>query len=162
MSAYFYANCIATVLYICFIPESPSWLFMNDSKSEEGIKILNYIAWFNGSNLRVPDDVIVENDKPVEESQSMFETHKSRLNYSMNATIQEDEQKSAVSNKRRFILKDVFEQLRQLFRDKKHSPTNYRMLCFFLVVFNMYFLGLYNATQLKGDRIKIHMMFGLA
>lgn len=35
------------------IPESPRWLFSNQ-KDEEGIKVMNFIAWFNGSEKRIP------------------------------------------------------------------------------------------------------------
>ena len=43
------------VLYFLVVPESPRYLFMN-KKSKEAIKVLNYIAWFNFSKLRIPDD----------------------------------------------------------------------------------------------------------
>ena len=43
-------------LFIFFIPESPRYIFMKDPTSLQGIKILNRIAWLNGSPYRVPED----------------------------------------------------------------------------------------------------------
>lgn len=51
---------IAVILYCLFIPESPRWLFNKDFKSKEGIKILNYIAKFNGSMFRVPKGAVMD------------------------------------------------------------------------------------------------------
>jgi len=47
----------ASLLYLAIIPESPKWLFLQDgTKSEKAIQNLNYIAWFNGSEMRVPQN----------------------------------------------------------------------------------------------------------
>jgi hypothetical protein len=44
-------------LLLFFIPESPRWLLLKKgSKNLETIGIFNYIAWFNGSKFRVPND----------------------------------------------------------------------------------------------------------
>ena len=44
-------------LFIVMIPESPRWLFLQKGvNSHEAIKNLNFIAWFNGSPMRVPYD----------------------------------------------------------------------------------------------------------
>ena len=43
------------LLYFLIAPESPRYLFMN-KKSKEAIDVLNYIAWFNFSRLRIPED----------------------------------------------------------------------------------------------------------
>lgn len=43
------------------IPESPRWLLLKDPNSAEGKKVLNYIAWFNGSKRRVPDYAVMDN-----------------------------------------------------------------------------------------------------
>ena len=45
---------VFTIIYILIVPESPRWLFMNE-RHDEGKKVLNYIAWFNGSDRRIPD-----------------------------------------------------------------------------------------------------------
>lgn len=44
---------VMTILYLLIIPESPRWLFQNN-KHEDGIKVMNYIAWINGSEKRIP------------------------------------------------------------------------------------------------------------
>ena len=52
----FYIGSLACFIYILVIPESPRWVFMKQgSNSQEGIAILNYIAWFNGSEFIVPN-----------------------------------------------------------------------------------------------------------
>mmetsp|Transcript_12808 Transcript_12808/g.21674 ORF Transcript_12808/g.21674 Transcript_12808/m.21674 type:complete len:203 (-) Transcript_12808:1054-1662(-) len=54
---------LAIILYLLFVPESPRWLMVNQ-RSKESIKVLNYIAWFNGSSYRIPEqaqfDVIAQ------------------------------------------------------------------------------------------------------
>jgi len=48
---------VASILYLIIIPESPKWLIIRQGpKSQKAIKILNYIAWFNGSTFRVPSN----------------------------------------------------------------------------------------------------------
>lgn len=44
-----------------FIPESPRWLFLKKgTNNKQAIDVLNYIAWFNGSKLRVPKDAVFD------------------------------------------------------------------------------------------------------
>ena len=38
-----------------FCPESPRWLLLNDRKAE-AIEEINYMARFNGSSKRIPED----------------------------------------------------------------------------------------------------------
>jgi len=52
----FYIGAIAVVLFVLFIPESPRYILMKNPNDKEGIRILNFIAWFNGSKFRVPED----------------------------------------------------------------------------------------------------------
>ena len=55
LRAYFYFGTFLTMIYLIIIPESPKWLFIKEgSNSKKAIEILNYIAWFNGSDFRVP------------------------------------------------------------------------------------------------------------
>ena len=50
-----------TILYLLIVPESPAWYFLKDGPtSARGIKALNYIAWFNGSPNRVPDNAVFD------------------------------------------------------------------------------------------------------
>jgi MFS family permease len=56
----FYLGVVATILYFALIPESPRWLFSRDPNSQRGIRNLNYIARFNGSKLRVPENAIMD------------------------------------------------------------------------------------------------------
>lgn len=61
------AGCLATVLYLAFIPESPKWIFlMEGPESPYGIEVLNYIAWFNGSEYRVPANAHLDLDTDLD------------------------------------------------------------------------------------------------
>ena len=54
---YFYIGTFSIIIYLLFIPESPKWLLLIcGGSSKKAIKILNYIAWFNNSEYRVPYD----------------------------------------------------------------------------------------------------------
>ena len=60
LSALFVIGTIGVVIFLLFIPESPRYIFMKDPTSQQGIRILNYIAWINGSLNRVPEDSIFD------------------------------------------------------------------------------------------------------
>jgi hypothetical protein len=45
-------------VFIFWIPESPAFLFVKNPKSKEGIKVLNYIAKFNGSPYRFQEGTV--------------------------------------------------------------------------------------------------------
>ncbi len=54
---YFYIGTFCIIIYLLFIPESPKWLLLKEEGSSiKAINILNYIAWFNNSEYRVPHD----------------------------------------------------------------------------------------------------------
>jgi hypothetical protein len=55
---FFWLGIVAYVIYIIWIPESPVYLFLKDPRSKEGIRILNYIAKFNGSSYRFDEDKV--------------------------------------------------------------------------------------------------------
>ena len=50
----------ASIIFIIAIPESPRFLFMSDPSSKRAIGIMNYIAWFNGSDKRIPEDAVMD------------------------------------------------------------------------------------------------------
>lgn len=61
MQFHFVSGLIALILFALIIPESPKWLFMKKGTNcREAINILNYIAWFNGSELKVPEDAVFD------------------------------------------------------------------------------------------------------
>jgi len=61
MQFHFGLSVFALLFFALVIPESPKWLFMKKgTNSQDAINILNYIAWFNGSELRVPQDAIFD------------------------------------------------------------------------------------------------------
>ena len=46
---------VALMTVVIAMPESPRWLLLN-GKTKEAIANLNYIAWFNGSSERIPEN----------------------------------------------------------------------------------------------------------
>ena len=44
---------VAVVLYLLLIPESPRWLLLQGFR-DKGIDTMNWIAFVNGSNARIP------------------------------------------------------------------------------------------------------------
>jgi MFS family permease len=76
MQLHFGLGLIALILFSLVIPESPKWLFMKfGTNCQEAINILNYIAWFNGSELRVPEDAIFDVlGQAIEEDVSKLQT----------------------------------------------------------------------------------------
>lgn len=80
LRCFYYVGLGAFGLYLLFVPESPRWLLMKDPHSKEAIKILNYIAWFNGSKLRVPEDAILDQvGQVIEEDNQINKTTVGRL-----------------------------------------------------------------------------------
>lgn len=55
IKGWFWMGIGGSVLYFLVVPESPRYLFMN-KKAKQAIDVLNYIAWFNFSKLRIPSD----------------------------------------------------------------------------------------------------------
>ena len=51
---YFFAI-VSNLIVAIVCPESPMWLLLQ-GKRQEAIKVLNYMAWFNGSKNRIADD----------------------------------------------------------------------------------------------------------
>ena len=85
---------IASLLFMIFVPESPRHLFMGDSKSPQGINILNYMAWMNGSKFRVPKDAemdsilqVIKDKKRFDETSNSQTTMKKQLSDSIQEQI---------------------------------------------------------------------------
>jgi MFS family permease len=51
---------VGGIIFFFIIPESPKYLFMKDSKSKKAIDNMNFIAWFNGSKFRLPEDAQID------------------------------------------------------------------------------------------------------
>jgi hypothetical protein len=83
-----YIGTATSILYLLIVPESPRWEFMLDSNSQEGIKIVNYIAWFNGSKFRVPSTANMDQvGQVIEENETMNQTDIARLRFQINTQI---------------------------------------------------------------------------
>ena len=55
IKAWFWMGIVGIILYFLVVPESPRFLFTN-KRSKQAIDVLNYIARFNLSKRRIPDD----------------------------------------------------------------------------------------------------------
>ena len=56
--------CWLAFILACFFPESPKYL-LNESRREEAIAALNYMAWINGSNNRIPETAQFVEDRGI-------------------------------------------------------------------------------------------------
>ena len=52
---------ISLVLCVLVLPESPAWL-ISASRKKEAIKSFNIIAWFNQSEIRIPESATFEEE----------------------------------------------------------------------------------------------------
>lgn len=81
---------VAYVLFLFVVPESPRYLFMKNPQSEEGIKVLNYISWFNGSKKRVPSGSVMDNiHQVIKDNNQLNVTNVAMVQQQLNSTIQE-------------------------------------------------------------------------
>lgn len=71
LKIFFTLSTVSSVIYFLAIPESPKFLFAK-KRDKEGIAVLNYIAWFNRSEFRVPEDAIFDSKgEEIEESMAL-------------------------------------------------------------------------------------------
>lgn len=74
LKVWFWVGIFAVVLYFIFIPESPRFLFMT-KKPKQAIAVLNYIAWLNLSNFRIPEDAQFDSiGQAINETQTLNQT----------------------------------------------------------------------------------------
>lgn len=141
----------ALILFAMIIPESPKWLFMKKGTNcRDAINILNYIAWFNGSPLRVPEDAVFDVIGQVLEEDNPNLT-KQRLQMSTiidisHAIGDERSVKSAGSKKERVNWSKILKEFKQLYFIKKNSKMHWKLKLLFIMVFNIYFLAIFNAS----------------
>lgn len=92
LNVYFTAGLFSIVVYVLIIPESPRWLLLRDPASAKGKRVLNYIAWFNGSKRRIPDHAVMDNLDQVlldkqHANQSIIGNVSMRINMTLNETV---------------------------------------------------------------------------
>lgn len=59
-------------------------------------------------------------------------------------------------------MKEIQHSVRMLYCDKSNARTTWSLLLMFIAVTIIYFLGIYNSAELKGNLFDIEMMFGSA
>jgi len=149
LQTWYYIGCIIIVLYVVFIPESPRWQFMKDSKSKDAIRNLNYIAWFNGSKYRVPNNAVFNFvDEDILNNSVMVESTP-RMKFRLNASIEEVVRETKVEQtkaKQGFSWEEVMKQLKKLYCNIRYMGASYRLMVLYIFLINIYYFGLYNAS----------------
>ena len=156
LKMHFICGFTGCVLFALFIPESPRWLFLQKgTNSQEAIKALNYIAWFNGSPKRVPSDATFDLIGQVIEEQN------ATVNMSVMSRLTQNMNKSHIqggkSNKA-----SIFKEFRQLYLDKRYSYDHWKVKILFTCMYNIYFLAIFNYKSIEGDIFTLAMLFGAA
>ena len=100
------------------IPESPRWLFINKgNKSKEAINVLNYIAWFNGSQNRVPENAMFDQiGQLIDENQTTI-NHQNMTRTLINASTIRDVLTIDETNKTKKS-ESVLKEIKQLLFNK--------------------------------------------
>ena len=130
------------------VPESPKWLLIKKgSKSKEAIKVLNYIAWLNGSTYRVPPNTEIDVIEKIPKQKANLSHSRSNLailRYSLDMgsgrTLKTNRSEEKISEK----IKKTFKLTRILFTDKRYYPMHLRLFLVFVATSNVYFLALFN------------------
>ena len=110
---------VCSIIYLWIIPESPRWMFLKKGGNcQEAIKNLNYIAWFNGSSYRIPENAVCDlsDGKMVDGSVSA----------SMSKKVPEEEEEKKES---------IFSELCQLYcgkGERKHKVTHNLLTCLWI------------------------------
>ena len=109
----YYLTTVAIIMLILIIPESPFWLFSTKgSNNQQAIKILNYIAWFNGSKNRVPEDALFDlTGQIIEENQTLNRTTAGILRFQVNHTL--NEQMTQSSGNQNNIIQKILKDCRR-------------------------------------------------
>lgn len=158
---------VAIVLYMLIVPESPKWLFFAEgASSKKGIDVLNYIAWFNGSQYRVPNcakldiigQAIMDNQTNINEQNNVYFK---QLNNTINLTIINEEVKmhqsilNLTNDQQRPGIKKGGDRaqtsLTKLYCDKKQRSTSIWISILFASSLVIYYLGMYNSASLPGN-----------
>jgi hypothetical protein len=137
---------VSSLLFLIIIPESPKFLFMNDPYSKKGIKVLNYISWFNGSTKRFADDVSLERSLITDQ------IHQPGRGRGSMITVE------AKGNCKCCSFYSVWMDIRDLF-----SGCDLKIAICTLILnicnLHLYFICLFNASELEGNPIRLLMSF---
>lgn len=153
---HFWCGFVGCLLFITFVPESPKWLFLRKGvRSQEAIGVFNYIAWFNGSQMRVPSDATFDIiGQVIEENNTANMTNVSRFTHTINQTQLQGNRNSKNSS--------IFKEFYQLYFDKRYCYDYWVIKIMFVSIFNVYYLALFNYSQIKGDMFTVGILFGCA
>lgn len=60
------------IMFVLMVPESPKFLLMKNPNSQRAIKILNYIAWFNGCKERIQEGAMMDTEQQLRENKDLL------------------------------------------------------------------------------------------
>ena len=163
LAAYYFVGLAATILYFLLVPETPTWHFLKDgTNSQDGIAVLNYIAWLNGVEYRVPptakiglalDATVEQSRRNINVSMSVSAMHRSMLNYT-SVTVGRENTKTAIQ-----VAKKTF---KELYNCSAPSRMHLKLHALFFCQCFVYYIILFNGFELGGDPIKKGVFFGIA
>lgn len=55
---------------------------------------------------------------------------------------------------------DIFKEIKTLYSDRRSSRTHWQLKILFMLMFNVFFLAMYNASEVRGDVLTIGILFG--
>jgi hypothetical protein len=152
LELHFWLGTLGCISFMLFVPESPRWLLLR-KRNKEAIKVFNYIAWFNRSPMRVPDDAIFDVvGQVIEENLTLNNTAIGKRRQQMNQTI------NAVGTQDT----SIFSEVRQLYCDKRYASTHLKTKVVYICVLNIYYMALFNYATIQGDIFTIGILFGFA
>jgi hypothetical protein len=149
---------VASVIFVCFVPESPRWLLLRDPKSSEGRHVLNYIAWFNGSSRRVSDDAVMDNFGQLIRDKRFHDDHQFHEVTSVMSLTLGDSMKYLTKGKNETTMKMIAKDIRTLFCNSKYNIKQLQAGIFCSCAISGYFLVIFNAAELKGNALVINMI----
>jgi hypothetical protein len=81
----------------------------------------------------------------------------------MNATIHENiKDFDKTHREKKFKFKTILKTLRQLFCDVRNAKSEFFIMALQICCVNIYYFALFNSSSLKGDKLQILIMFGMA
>ena len=161
----FIIKTIASLIYLTIAPESPYWLVINE-RYMEAVENLNYIAQANNATERIPSDVqfdlvgqmLRENQTLNETSAGLLHTHLSSSIVQMTKTLEKSIVDDKAEDTQSISVQSAKKDLQTLFFN--NNQVFLKSLILFTVSINIFFLTVFNAAQLHGNKLFFIVIFG--